>query len=94
MYVQARQAQADYLFDEARDVALAATPGTVWVARLQFDVIRWQAARLAPRKYCEPLVVAKMQVEPPPEALVAPPRCEAEEADWVEAYGQRYDGPR
>jgi hypothetical protein len=63
MYVQARRFQADYLFDEAREVALATTPATVWVGRLQFDVIRWQAARLAPRKYCEPLVAAAVYGE-------------------------------
>jgi transposase-like protein len=57
LYVTARQVQADYLFDEARDVALGAQPGNVWVARLQFDVIRWQTARMAPKKYCERLVV-------------------------------------
>jgi hypothetical protein len=27
-------------------------------AGLQFDVMRWQAVRIAPRKYCERLVVA------------------------------------
>lgn len=57
MYVEAREAQAEYLFDEARDVALAASPATVAMARLQFDVIRWQAARLSPKKYLERLVV-------------------------------------
>lgn len=57
MYVEAREAQAEYLFDEARDVALAASPATVALARLQFDVIRWQAARLSPKKYLERLVV-------------------------------------
>ena len=57
MYALARRIQADFLFDEARDVAQAATPEGVWVSRLQFDVIRWQTARLAPRKYCERLVI-------------------------------------
>ncbi|MFL5297803.1 MAG: hypothetical protein ACJ798_15620 [Phenylobacterium sp.] len=52
-YAQARDLQADVLFDEARDVALAATPGSVWVSRLQFDTIRWMTARMAPKKYCE-----------------------------------------
>jgi hypothetical protein len=56
MYIRARERQADYLFDEAREVALAATPQTVWADRLRFDTIRWQAARIAPRKYCEPVV--------------------------------------
>jgi hypothetical protein len=64
MYVQARQMQADYLFDEAREVGKGATPKTVWVARLQFDIIRWQTARLAPRKYCERLIVAEPVEKP------------------------------
>jgi transposase-like protein len=57
MYVQAREIQAHYYFDEARDVARAATAGSVWVSRLQFDIIRWQTARLAPHKYCERVLV-------------------------------------
>jgi hypothetical protein len=57
MYVQAREIQAHYYFDEARDVAQAATPNSVWVSRLQFDIIRWQTARLAPHKYCERVLV-------------------------------------
>ena len=71
MYVQAREIQADYLFDEARDVAKAATPNGVWVSRLQFDVIRWQTARLAPRKYCERLVVVQGQAAVAMEAAEA-----------------------
>lgn len=59
IYVVARRLQADYLFDEAREVALGVTPHTVWARRLQFDVIRWQTTRLAPRKYCERLVIAQ-----------------------------------
>ena len=57
-YVAARAMSADVLFDEAREVALGSTHETVWSDRLAFDVIRWQTARLAPRKYCERLVVA------------------------------------
>jgi hypothetical protein len=63
MYVAARQTQAEYLFDEARDVAKGATKETVPVARLQFDVIRWQASRLAPKKYLERLVAAEAVAE-------------------------------
>jgi hypothetical protein len=63
MYVTARQMQGDYLFDEVRDVALAATKETVPVARLRFDVNRWQASRLAPRKYLERLVAAEEMAE-------------------------------
>jgi hypothetical protein len=63
MYVTAREMQGDYLFDEVRDVALAATRETVPVARLRFDVNRWQASRLAPRKYLERLVAAEELAE-------------------------------
>lgn len=56
-YAQARQMMADVLFDEAREVALAATPRSVWADRLRFDTIRWMTARMAPRKYCERLMV-------------------------------------
>lgn len=62
-YVAARRVQGDFLFDEARDVALAATKEEVPVARLRFDVIRWQAAKLAPRKYLESLVAAAGKAE-------------------------------
>ena len=56
-YTQARSQMADWLFDEAREVSLEATPSTVWVGRLRFDVIRWMTARMAPKKYCERLVI-------------------------------------
>jgi hypothetical protein len=63
MYVRARQRQAETLMDEAREVALAATPKSVWADRLRFDTIRWLTARLHPRKYVERLVVAQVQSE-------------------------------
>lgn len=63
MYVVAREVQAEYLFDEARDVAREATRETVPMARLKFDVTRWQAARLAPRKYLDRLVAAEELAE-------------------------------
>ncbi|HEX3367212.1 hypothetical protein [Phenylobacterium sp.] len=59
MYVTARQEQADYLLDEAREVALAATPKSVWADRLRFDTIRWMTARLAPKKYCKPILLVR-----------------------------------
>jgi hypothetical protein len=55
LYAQAREAQAHGLFDLAWEIARTATPGTVSLARLQFDVIRWRTARLAPRVYGERL---------------------------------------
>jgi hypothetical protein len=56
-YTLARSQMADWLFDEAREVSLEATPSTVWVGRLRFDTIRWMTARMAPKKYCERLVI-------------------------------------
>ncbi|WP_332771774.1 hypothetical protein [Phenylobacterium sp.] len=53
MYVLARGVQAELLADEAWSIAKAAAPTTVPVARLQFDVIRWRAARLAPKVWGE-----------------------------------------
>ena len=35
----------------AWEIAQAATPETLKVARLQFDVIRWRASRVAPKAY-------------------------------------------
>ena len=49
-YVEARQIQADFFFDEAREVALDSTHASVWSDRLRFDVIRWMTARMAPKK--------------------------------------------
>jgi hypothetical protein len=59
MYVVARRMQADHLADEVREVGLATTPGTVWADRLRFDTLRWLTARLAPKKYCEKIMVAE-----------------------------------
>jgi hypothetical protein len=56
-YVLARELQSDYLCDEAREVALGATPKSVWADRLRFDTIRWMTARMAPKKYCERLIL-------------------------------------
>jgi hypothetical protein len=60
-YALARRLAADYLFDEAREVALASKPGTVWVDRLKFQVIRWQVARIMPRKYVEEMPEAEVR---------------------------------
>lgn len=57
MYIRARELFCEQMFDEARDVALASTHASVWSDRLRFDVIRWMTARMAPKKYCERLVV-------------------------------------
>ena len=48
---RAREAQADKLFKESLEIADKATPGNVSVARLQVDVRKWHAGKLAPKKY-------------------------------------------
>lgn len=52
-YASARARQADSKFDEAGEIAEKATVENVHVARLQIDTIKWQAAKLAPKKYGE-----------------------------------------
>jgi hypothetical protein len=70
-YALARSQLADWLFDEAREVSLEAMPSTVAVGRLRFDTIRWMTARMAPKKYCERLVI---------DAGIAERRAEEDEA--------------
>ncbi len=69
-YAQARQFHADYLFDEAREVALSATAGNVSARRLHFDIIRWQAARGAPDKYCERMLTEEIQSRAQPMTVI------------------------
>ena len=52
-YARAREAQADHKFDQAWEIADAATAETVAVARLKVDTVKWQAGKLAPKKYGE-----------------------------------------
>jgi hypothetical protein len=56
-YAHAREAQADGKFDQAWEIAHTATAENVQVARLQVDTIKWQAAKLAPKKYGDSLKV-------------------------------------
>src|SRR6476619_6404054 len=50
-YARAREAQADKYFQEIIEIADAATPETVNVARLRVDSRKFAVARLAPKKY-------------------------------------------
>jgi len=50
-YGRARQAQADRLFDRAREVAERATESSWRRDKLLIDTLRWQASKLAPLKY-------------------------------------------
>lgn len=56
-YLEARQAQADALFDLAWKIARDATEEDVRVARLKIDTIKWRAAKLAPKRYGAALAV-------------------------------------
>jgi hypothetical protein len=50
-YARAREVQGDGEFDKAREIAFAATPETVQVARLQYDAVKWRAGKLRPKVY-------------------------------------------
>lgn len=58
-YARAREAQADGKFEDAWDIASAATVENVQVARLQIDTIKWQTSKLAPKKYGEKLALGQ-----------------------------------
>ena len=50
-YAQAREDQADALFDEALDIARSATNQDAHAKRLLVDTIKWAAAKLRPKVY-------------------------------------------
>jgi hypothetical protein len=56
-YALAREEQADAKFEEAWEIADAATSETVQVARLKVDTIKWQASKLAPKVYGDKLAI-------------------------------------
>lgn len=53
MYREARRMQAEMLADLAWAIARDAQDHDIKVARLQFDVLRWRASRLAPKVHRE-----------------------------------------
>lgn len=50
-YARAREARGDHLVQEAAEIAATATPENVQVARVQIDLKKWTAARMAPKQY-------------------------------------------
>lgn len=50
-YRRARMLQAHRRFDQVWEIAQAATPGTAFAARVKIDAARWQAGKLAPKRY-------------------------------------------
>lgn len=51
MYANAREIQAERLFDDVLEIADSATPDTLAVDKTRIASRQWQAAKLAPRKY-------------------------------------------
>ncbi|MDO8799776.1 hypothetical protein [Phenylobacterium sp.] len=51
LYANAREIQADRLFEEVREIADSATPETLAVDKTRIASRQWQAAKLAPRSY-------------------------------------------
>lgn len=50
-YRRARMLQAHRRFDQVWEIAQAATPETAYAARVKIEAARWQAAKLAPKRY-------------------------------------------
>ncbi len=57
-YARAREAQAHREAEEIRQIADAATPENVHVARLRMDARKWRAGKLAPKVYGDKLEVS------------------------------------
>jgi hypothetical protein len=48
---QASQKRADFFVEKCADIYKTATPQTAHLARVQFDILRWMAAKLHPEAY-------------------------------------------
>ena len=64
-YARARETQGDGEFDKAREIAFAATPETVQVARLQYDAVKWRAGKLRPKVYGDKVAIGGADDLPP-----------------------------
>ncbi len=64
-YTRAREVQGDGEFDKAREIAFAATPETVQVARLQYDAVKWRAGKLRPKVYGDKVAIGGAEDLPP-----------------------------
>lgn len=56
-YARARESQAHREAEEIREIADAATPEDVHVARLRMDARKWRAGKLAPKVYGDKIEV-------------------------------------
>lgn len=52
-YQRAREMQAHYLEHKGIDLIMSATPETAYLAKVQFDALKWQMARLNPKVYSD-----------------------------------------
>jgi hypothetical protein len=50
-YARARQHQSEAYFEEMQEIATNATPALANVAKLQVDVLKWQMAKMAPKRF-------------------------------------------
>ena len=64
-YTRARETQAHLEAEEIREIADAATPENVHVARLQIDARKWRAGKLAPKVYGDKLAIGGASDLPP-----------------------------
>lgn len=84
-YARAREAQAHREADEIRDIADAATPENVHVARLQIDTRKWRAAKLAPKVYGDKLAIGGADDLPPIQTIDATKLSAAAMRELLEA---------
>lgn len=105
----AREIAAEAVFEKGFEICEAATPETAYLAHVRLTHLRWGAAKLAPRKYgglkaqeapdseagkVKTIIVCRFERGPNNEVLRIPPVTADDEARWISAYGQPYDGPR
>lgn len=64
-YARARESQAHREAEEIREIADAATPDNVHVARLRMDARKWRAGKLAPKVYGDKVAVGGADDMPP-----------------------------
>lgn len=80
-YGQARVLQAHRRFDQVWEIAESADRDGAYLAKVRIDAARWQASRLAPKRYgvrAELAEAGEQRAEPAPPEPPEPPEAEAE----------------
>lgn len=92
-YARAREIQAHREADEIRVIADMATAETVNAARLQVDVRKWRASKMAPKVYGDKLAVGGADDLPPVQVEAKMTDAElARAAAFILAKGVQTDG--